>query len=256
MPSDSVQRFSNRVDSYAKYRPNYPPEVLRCLQDNMGLTPDMIVADVGAGTGLLTERFLHNGNTVYAVEPNEGMRKAAETALSQYPNLRTVDGRSEATTLPEASVDLVTAAQAFHWFEPVATRAEFVRILRQPRWVALIWNDRRDDATPFMVAYRQLLDQLSTDYRKVDHKFVADRPALERFFAPGSFRIFTYPNNQVLDFDGLVGRLQSTSYVPAAGEPGYERMLEQARALCERFAEDGKVRIDYATQVNLGRLTP
>jgi len=254
MPSDSVQRFSNRVDSYAKYRPNYPPEVLRCLQDNMGLTPASVVADIGSGTGLLTERFLHNGNLVYAVEPNEGMRKAAAAALSQYPNLHSIDGRSDATTLPAASVDLVTAAQAFHWFEPVATRAEFVRILRPPRWVALIWNNRRDDASPFLIAYRQLLDSFDTDYKQVDHKFVADAPALQRFFAPGDYRLFTYPNNQVLDYDGLVGRLQSTSYVPAAGEQGHDRMLEQARDLYDRFAADGKVRIDYETQVFLGQL--
>jgi len=254
MPNDSIQRFSNRVDSYAKYRPNYPPEVLRCLQENMGLTPATVVADIGAGTGLLTERFLHNGNTVYAVEPNEGMRKAAEVALSQYPNLHSIAGRSEATTLPDASVDLVTAAQAFHWFEPVGTRAEFVRVLRPPRWVALIWNDRRDDGSPFLVAYRQLLDSFNTDYRQVDHKFVADAPALKRFFAPGDYHLFTYPNNQVLDYDGLVGRLQSTSYVPTAGEQGYDRMLEQARDLFDRFAEDGKVRIDYVTQIFLGQL--
>ncbi len=254
MPSDSVQRFSNRVDSYAKYRPNYPPEVLRCLQEHMGLTPEMIVADIGAGTGLLTERFLHNGNVVYAVEPNENMRKAAEAALGQYPNLRAVDGRSEATTLPDGSVDLVTAAQAFHWFEPVGTRAEFVRILRPHGWVALIWNERRDDSTPFMTAYRQMLDGLGTDYRKVDHKFVADAPAIERFFAPGSVHRYTYSNNQVLDYDGLVGRLQSTSYVPASGEPGHDRMRADARALFDRYAEEGKVRIEYDTQVYLGRL--
>jgi hypothetical protein len=150
----------------------------------------------------------------------------------------------------------VTAAQAFHWFEPVATRAEFVRILRPPRWVALIWNNRRDDATPFMMAYNQLLDALGTDYRKVDHKFVADAPAIERFFSPGSVRLYTYPNNQVLDYDGLIGRLQSTSYVPAAGEPGHERMLADARVLFDRYVEDGRVRIDYDTQVYLGRLTP
>lgn len=254
MPTDSVQRFSNRVESYARYRPNYPAEVLRCLQENMGLTPAMTVADVGAGTGLLTERLLHNGNVVYAVEPNEGMRQAAAAALGQYANLYLVDGRAEATTLPDGSVDLVTAAQAFHWFEPRATRAEFVRILRPPRWAALIWNDRRDDASPFLAAYRALLDSFSTDYRQVDHKYVADAPALQRFFAPGSYRIFTFPNNQVLDLDGLVGRLRSTSYVPAPGEPGYEGMLDKAHALFGQYAEDGKVRIEYETQVFLGQL--
>jgi SAM-dependent methyltransferase len=254
MPSDSVQRFSNRVESYARYRPNYPAEVLRCLQDNMGLTPAMVVADIGSGTGLLTERLLHNGNVVYAVEPNDGMRAAAEAALGQYPNLHSVDGRSDATTLPDAGIDLVTAAQAFHWFEPVATRAEFVRILRPPRWVALIWNDRRDDATPFLVAYRRLLDSFNTDYRQVDHKFVADAEALQRFFAPGAYRLYTYPHNQVLDYEGLVGRLCSTSYVPAPGEDGYDGMLAGARDLFDRHAENGKVIIEYETQVFLGQL--
>jgi SAM-dependent methyltransferase len=254
MPSDSVQRFSNRVDSYARHRPKYPPEVLRCLQENMGLTPSMVVADIGAGTGLLTERFLHNGNTVYAVEPNDGMRAALTAALGHSPTLHALAGRSDATGLPAEGVDLVTAAQAFHWFEPTATRAEFVRILRPPRWVALIWNDRRDDSTPFLGAYRQLLDAYSTDYKQVDHKFVADAPALQRFFAPGSYTLFTYPNNQILDYDGLVGRLQSTSYVPAPGDPNYEAMRARARTLFESYAEEGKVRIDYTTQVFLGQL--
>jgi ubiquinone/menaquinone biosynthesis C-methylase UbiE len=254
MPSDSVERFSNRVESYARYRPNYPAEVLRCLQENMGLTPGTVVADIGAGTGLLTERLLHNGNVVYAVEPNEGMRQAAAAALGQYANLHLVDGRSEATTLPPASVDLVTAAQAFHWFEPVATRAEFVRILRPPRWVALIWNDRRDDTTPFLVAYRRLLDSFNTDYRQVDHKYVADTPALQRFFAPGAYQLFAYPHNQVLDLAGLIGRLRSTSYIPAPGDPGYDGMVAQATELFDQYAEDGKVRIEYDTQVFLGQL--
>jgi SAM-dependent methyltransferase len=182
------------------------------------------------------------------------MRKAAEAALGQYPNLHAVDGRSEATTLPDGSVDLVTAAQAFHWFEPSATRAEFVRILRPQGWVALIWNNRRDDSTPFMTAYRQMLEGLGTDYRKVDHKFVADAPAIERFFAPGSVHLYTYSNNQVLDYDGLVGRLQSTSYVPAPGDSGHDRMLADARSLFDRYAEEGKVRIEYDTQVYLGKL--
>jgi SAM-dependent methyltransferase len=254
MPNDSVQRFTNRVDSYAKYRPNYPPEILRCLQENMGFSPETVVADIGSGTGLLAERFLHNGNTVYAVEPNDLMRQAAETALSHYPNLHSIAGRSEATTLPDGCVDLVTAAQAFHWFEPIATRAEFARILRPPRWVALIWNDRQDQGSPFLVAYRALLDTLGTDYKQVDHKYVADAPALQRFFAPGDFQLFTFPNNQVLDYDGLIGRLQSTSYVPAPGERGYAEMETAARDLFDRYAQDGRVRIEYETQVFLGRL--
>ena len=136
MPSDSIQRFSNRVDSYAKYRHNYPPEVLRCLQENMGLTPETVVADIGAGTGLLTERFLHNGNTVYAVEPNEGMRKAAEVALSQYPNLHSIAGRSEATSSRCAST---TRFRAWSFRTPSSSDCS-TRVAPQPtlapRWRA------------------------------------------------------------------------------------------------------------------------
>ena len=253
MSSDSVERFSNRVDSYAKYHPSYPPEVIACLQSEMGLTPQMVVADVGAGTGLLTRLLLDNGNTVYAVEPNAGMRQAAEAALSGRANFHSIDGRSDATTLPAASVDLVTAAQAFHWFEPVATRAEFRRILRAPHWVALVWNERRH-RTPFMQAYERLLDGYGTDYRQVDHKYAADYPALERFFAPNPLREFDFPNEQVLDLDGMVGRLASTSYMPAPGTQGYDVLLAQAQALFEQYAEAGKVRIEYETRVYLGQL--
>jgi SAM-dependent methyltransferase len=256
MPKDSVQRFSDRVDSYARYRPSYPPAVIACLQEEVGLTPQMTVADIGAGTGILTRMLLENGNAVFAVEPNAAMRQAAEADLSSFSGYHSIDGLSDATTLPEASVDLVTAAQAFHWFEPLSTRVEFRRILRAPGSVALIWNDRRDDLTPFMRAYGELLNTHGTDYKQVDHKYVADGPALERFFAPGGFRHFHFPNDQVLDFDGLAGRLASTSYVPAPGEPGHAAMLAQAQALFTRYAEDGLVRIEYETKVFIGQLAP
>lgn len=253
MPKDSVERFSNRVDSYAKYRPSYPPAVIACLQNEAGLTPQTVVADVGAGTGLLTRLLLDSGGTVYAIEPNAGMRQAAEVALGGYPNFHSIDGRSDATTLPAASVDLVTAAQAFHWFEPVATRAEFRRILRGPKFVALIWNERRH-VTSFMQAYERLLAGYGTDYRQVDHKYAADYPAIGRFFAPSPFRQFTFPNEQVLDFDGIVGRLASTSYMPAPGTEGYDMLLAQAQTLFDQYAEGGKVRIEYETRVYLGQL--
>ena len=253
MPDDSVQRFSNRVDSYARHRPSYPPEVIACLQREAGLAAGMVIADIGSGTGILTRLLLANGNTVYAVEPNAGMREIAERDLGGMANFHSIDGRSDATALPDRSVDLVTAAQAFHWFEPQATRAEFRRILRPPGTVALIWNDRRA-VTPFMQAYEQLLDRYGTDYKQVDHKYVADGPALERFFAPRGFRLFSFPNFQALDVEGLVGRLASTSYVPAPGETGYAALLAQALALFEEYAEGGQVRIEYETQVYLGKL--
>ena len=156
---DSVSRFSNRVESYARYRPRYPDAVITFLADTCGLSPSAVVADVGAGTGILTELFLRNGNVVLAVEPNAAMRGAAEAQLRGYQGFHSIDGRAEVTTLPTDSVDFAVAGQAFHWFEPVATRREFRRILKPGGLIALIWNDRRLDSTPFMRAYHELLDE-------------------------------------------------------------------------------------------------
>lgn len=254
MPADSVQRFSQRAGDYARHRPTYPSAVIDLLAAETGLGPQSVVADVGAGTGILTALLLARGCTVYAVEPGAEMRAEAAVALDHDPHWHSLDGRSEATGLPAASVDLVTAAQAFHWFEPAATRAEFARILRPPGWVALIWNERRDGVTPFMVAYEEMLNRYGTDYKQVVHKYAADWPALERFFAPGSCRQFSFPNSQALDLQGLVGRLASTSYMPSPGEAGYDALLMQAKALFDEYAVDGQVRIEYETQVYLGQV--
>src|SRR5262249_32515602 len=127
------------------------------------------------------EIFLRHGHTVFGVEPNAEMRRAAEQHLHSFPAFRSIDGRAEQTTLSAASVDLVAAAQAFHWFEPHLARGEFLRILRPPGWVALIWNDRRTES-PFEQAYEQLLRQFGTDYDQVIHRNL-DRKGLDQFFS-------------------------------------------------------------------------
>ncbi len=158
--TDSTQRFSSRADNYARYRPSYPAAVVELLRRECGLTPDAVIADVGSGTGILSELLLRNGNRVYAVEPNDAMRAYAEEKLASYPGFVSVPARAEATTLPDASVQLVTAGQAFHWFEPVATRPSGVRILRPGGWVALIWNSRQEDASAFARGYEALLEAI------------------------------------------------------------------------------------------------
>lgn len=251
---DSVERFSNRVDTYARYRPSYPPAVLDCLMQEAGLNAASTVADIGAGTGILTALLLQSGCTVVAVEPNDAMRAAAEAALLPNPRLTFVNARSEATGLPAQSVDLVTAAQAFHWFEPVGTRAEFQRILRPGGYVALIWNNRQDEGTPFSVAYHKLLDTYGTDFKRVDHKYASDDAAIARFFAPSHYRLFQFPNHQDLDWDGFLGRLLSSSYIPVAGDPEHEGMVATARQIYDTYSVNGTVRIEYVTQVYLGQL--
>lgn len=248
--SDSTQRFSSRVQDYVRYRPGYPRALLDTLRVEAGLSADSIVADVGSGTGISTELLLRAGCRVFAVEPNDAMRAAAERRLGGEPRFHSVAGTAEATTLPEADVDLIAAGQAFHWFDPRAARAEFTRILRSDGSVALFWNVRNTEATPFLREYEALLQEFGTDYRAVDHRNVG--PERLRDFFAGGYRTFSFPNEQVLDFDGLRGRLTSSSYVPGPEHPRREPMLRELKRLFDAHQEDGVVRFVYLAELHLG----
>jgi SAM-dependent methyltransferase len=250
---DATQRFSNRVDDYIKYRPGYPLAVVDTLKEECRLTQASVIADIGSGTGILTERFLLNGNEVFGVEPNRAMREGAERLLAQYARFRSVGGSAEATTLADHSVDFVTAAQAFHWFDRDRTRRELQRILKPGGWVVLVWNERDVRSTPFLAAYERLLDRYGTDYKEVDHRQVDDE-ALAVFYGSSTYRSKVFPNRQVFDQDGLRGRLLSSSYVPSAEDPGYEPMLAELSRIFQAYAVGGRVVFDYRTLLYWGRL--
>lgn len=250
--SDSVERFSNRVENYVKYRPDYPREIIPFLAANCGLTPESVVADVGCGTGISSRMFLENGNRVIGVEPNAAMRDAAVGQLAEYPRFSIVDGTSADTTLPDAGVDIVTAAQAFHWFEPVATRREFARILKLDGYVVLIWNIRQLDTTPFLIEYEAFLQRFGNDYNFVRHENITERE-LAAFFQK-EYGIATFANVQVFDFDGLKGRMLSSSYMPNEKSPIYGKMIEELRALFAKHAENGRIEVFYDTNVYFSQL--
>jgi SAM-dependent methyltransferase len=195
---NSVSRFSSRVENYAKYRPGYPAGVLEILNSKCGLTRESVIADVGSGTGLLSEVFLRNGNTVLGIEPNELMRITAESLLQGFEHFRSLAGTAEKTTLPESSVDFVTAGQAFHWFDAEVAKLEFARILKPDGWVVLIWNARRVGSTPFLREYEALLLRYSADYATVRHENAEE--GIEQFFAPHPMKSASLDNVQRLDF--------------------------------------------------------
>lgn len=254
---DPTARFSDRVDHYVKHRPGYPEALLAALRDEVGVSAASVVADVGSGTGISTALLLRSGCEVYAIEPNAAMRQAAEAVFAGEPRFHSVAARAEETGLPDASVDVIAAGQAFHWFDRDATRREFRRILRTdaagvPGRVALFWNTRRDDGSAFLRGYEQLLLDFGTDYTKVDHRHVDD-DALRPFFG-GTFETRVFPNEQVLDYAGLEGRLLSSSYVPAPGHPNHAPMLAALRRLFDAEQEDGRVRVAYDTELFFGPL--
>jgi SAM-dependent methyltransferase len=252
--ANATERFSDCVEHYAHYRPTYPAAALEALRDEIGLTPAWTIADVGSGTGISSELFLRNGNSVFGVEPNTPMREAAERLLTGYPRFHNIAATAEATTLPEESVDCVVVAQAFHWFDAPNIRAEFIRVLRRGGWVVLIWNTRRLDATPFLRAYEKLLVEYGTDYQRVRHD-KTEIDALTRFFGPRGFRTRTMENRQELSLKGLRGRLLSSSYVPAAGAPRHDAMLEALARLFDDHQTSERVCIQYDTELFYGQLT-
>ena len=250
---NATLRFSSRVENYIKYRPGYPADVLNTLAKECGLAKGSVIADIGSGTGILSELFLKNGNRVLGVEPNREMREAGERLLKKYPNFTSVDGTAEATTLPDRSVDFVTAGQAFHWFDRERARQEFSRILGPNGWVVLIWNERLTDASPFLRAYEELLQGYGTDYAMADHRNVY-AGAIPSFFAPQTFTLRKFQNRQVFDFDGVKGRLLSSSYTPEPDHPNHQPMLVALRSIFDKHQVGGKVSFDYVTLIYFGHL--
>lgn len=244
----STARFSNRVGDYVRYRPGYPKQLLTALERMVGLTCDWRVADIGSGTGKLSELFLAYGCHVTGVEPNAEMRVAAEQLLGRNPDFRSVDGTAEHTGLAAGRYDLIAAGQAFHWFDAEAARAEFRRLLSERGWVALIWNDRRVGGTPFLDAYDALL-RSQEEYSKAGHK---GPKKIEGFFEKEPLT-FTLLTTQEFGWAGLLGRSLSSSYVPLEGQPGHAEFVRSLRELYDSTQLDGKVAFLYDTQMFVGR---
>lgn len=248
----STERFSDRVEDYIRYRPGYPPEVLSLLRNECGLQPCHVVADIASGTGVWTKHLLENGNRVFAVEPNGEMRQAGERLLHSYPNLVSIHGTAEESTLASHSVDFVTAAQAAHWFDRVRARREFARILKAGGWCVLIWNERRTDATAFLRDYEQLLLRFGTDYKDVRHERTT--AVIHEFFAPAPYEERVFELRQAFDHEGTAGRLLSSSYAPLADHPNHAPMMQELRRVFAEHAVEGKVEFEYNTRVYYGIL--
>jgi ubiquinone/menaquinone biosynthesis C-methylase UbiE len=252
MPKSPTARFSDRVENYVRYRPGYPAEVLELLRAECGLRPNHVVADIASGTGIFTRLLLENGNSVFAVEPNGEMREMGRHQLGAFDRLVSVAGTAEETRLRSASVDFVTSAQAAHWFDLPLARAEFVRILRPEGWCVLIWNERRTASTPFLRDYENVLLTYGTDYKDVRHERTT--AMIHEFFAPTPYQERLFTLCQRFDYEGLAGRLLSSSYAPLEGHPSHTPMMQELLKLFRAHAQGGKVEFEYDTRVYYAQL--
>lgn len=250
--SNATSRFSDRVENYIRYRPGYPLEALQVLERECELTDESVVADIASGTGIWTRMLLEHGNPVFGVEPNREMREAGERLLTDFPRFTSVAGTAEETTLPDASVDFVTAAQAAHWFDRERARREFKRILEPDGWFVLLWNERVTDSTPFLRAYERLLLNYGTDYEEVRHERTT--AAVNEFFDPAPFEQRVFTMRQEFDYRSLEGRLLSSSYAPGPEHPKHRPMLDELKRIFDAHKVVGRVAFDYNTRVYFGQL--
>lgn len=250
----NTERFSNRVKDYVSYRPHYPTEIITFLKKQIYLNKDWVIADIGSGTGISTELFLHNGNTVYAVEPNKEMRTAAEEAFKNNRNFISINAPAEATTLPDKSVNLIIAAQAFHWFDKWSAKKEFMRIAQPDGYLALIWNERKQEQD-FHHAYEQMLSEFAPAYKNECRQNI-DEVMISEFFSPNPWFFHSFPNVQHFDFEGLKGRLLSSSYAPLKDHPQYRPILQRLQQIFDRFNVEGKVEFEYTCKLFYGKINP
>lgn len=247
----STERFSDRVEDYVRYRPDYPRALVGWLHHH-GVGADWTAADIGAGTGISAKMFLDAGHRVTAVEPNAAMRAAATRWLADHAGFTAVDGTAEATGLPDGSVDLIIAAQAFHWFDREKVRTEFRRNLSPRGLVSVFWNSRRLVGTPFLEGYERLLHEYGIDYVGVAERYTDD-DTMQRWYGAGYVGMASFPHSQKLDYAALEVRLMSSSYVPKAGHINHEPMLFALRSLFDATQDGGTIDFDYDTRIFLGR---
>jgi SAM-dependent methyltransferase len=251
MVEDFTKRFTGRAFFYSTSRPRYLSKILDILRTKIGLDQTYVVADIGSGTGLLSQLFLENGNRVVAVEPNDEMRVFAEKSLGKFPRFLSVRGTAEHTGLESASVDLVTVGQALHWFDSEASSREFAKILRTNGHVCIAYNDRNNEDS-FMKDYDQIVGRYARNRASVPS---IDDDYLSKFFKNGKYSKFSLPNEQLLDLEGLLGRMTSASYMPSPSDGDQFALLrEDVARLFRTYEKLGKVRVPYDTTILLAKI--
>jgi SAM-dependent methyltransferase len=241
------------VQAYLAYRPRFPRSILAFLREHGALPDRAVVADIGAGTGMLAEIFLEAGHRVFAVEPNVEMLEACRELATKHPVLEIVQGSAEATTLPDASVDLIAVGRAMHWFDWPRAHREFARILRPGGWVLVATNGHRDSGAPVSEELSAILRKWRTDSAEADtRRDFKDR--LQEFLDTTNWQRTTLHHSMTLDFPTLLGYAESLSAIPRPGERGYEEMVAELRVVFDRYSRNGLLETPIACQLFLGLL--
>ncbi|MFV0388772.1 MAG: class I SAM-dependent methyltransferase [Pyrinomonadaceae bacterium] len=249
---NSFERFDDRVENYVKYRPGYPEAVFDLLEKEFNLSVGNTVADLGTGTGISAKPFLERGFKVYGIEPNEAMRSAATRYLHGFEDFYAVEGTSQETGLATDSVELVTAFQAFHWFNDERAVREIKRIVKDGGGFALVWNERQLDSNAFLREYEAFLERFGNDYALVRHDNLDTAQFENSFGTP--IKHTSFPNSQICDFEQLKGRMCSSSYMPNSDSANFEMLINALGELFAKHQTNNRVELIYDTNIYYGIL--
>ena len=244
--NDNTKRFSDRVEDYIKYRPNYPEKIVKILEEKINLDKDKTIADIGSGTGISSKLFLKNDYKVTGVEPNKEMREAAQQLLSGFAKFKSVNGTAEKTNLQDESIDVIFCGQAFHWFDKEKSKIEFNRMLKKNGNIVLVWNSRSDKSA-FQNEYEKILFDNIEEYKSVNHRNIKDEE-ISDFFFPKKMHKICLDNKQFLDLEGLKGRLLSSSYCPKSGKK-HDQLMRRIEDIFEKYQVNNFIEFEYETQI-------
>ena len=244
---DNTKKFSRKADAYCSARPAYATAFIEELYSKYGFNNNSVIADIGSGTGILTKQLLDNGSTVYAVEPNGQMRVKAETALKSYNNFHSVNGTAENTELKDGSVDFITVAQAFHWFDIEPFKKECKRILKGDGRIFLIWN-MRDSSSEISTEQSEICKKYCPDFTGFNGGNRNDEEKISLFFG-GKFTRKEYDNPLFYDREKFIKRALSSSYSLNENDENFAQYLKELNILFDKYSKDGFLSVPNKTEV-------
>jgi len=248
----SLGKFDGMGKIYSAARPSYPNRLIDFIFSGYA-RDEILIADIGSGTGILTRLLLERGAVVYAVEPNADMKAVAEENLSGYNNFISINGTAEKTGLEDNFIDMITAAQAFHWFDLNEFKKECGRILKKDGNVFLIWNVRGENNDIF-ISYNAAMKKYCPGYSGQAGGMEFNEINKFEIFFGGAYEETIYENDLTYDRDGFIRRALSTSYALKKNDPGYPAFTGELGDIFDRFNENGIIKIPNQTQCYSGRL--
>jgi ubiquinone/menaquinone biosynthesis C-methylase UbiE len=247
---DTTTVYSIKAEKYAKYRWDYALSAIDAIADITKLSSTSTIADIGAGTGILTRHFTNMVQRIYAIEPNVEMREILAKDLGTCSTVSVVDGCAENTKLANSSVDVITAAHAIHWFDPEPARREMMRILTDGGWLVLVRNFSLDNEQ------ERVIGSLMTEEYGADFTVVKEQPQNKPscfYFGNGTFQNLTFPFQFNQSYEEFIGALTTASFMPDEDHPLFIKLETKAREVFSQYSKNGYMLVDGKTELIIGQ---